>query len=142
MRYVQGVETELAELLRGVSHRLRRGYGARFGPLGLTPGQVRALRVIAEAEPPLRMVQLAEALRIVPRSVTPVVDALEEMGLVRREVDPANRRSTLLALTPEGRARYEQVREARRQAAEELFSVLTPDQREQLRDLLSLVEGR
>ncbi|MEV8636355.1 MarR family transcriptional regulator [Streptosporangium sp. NPDC051023] len=136
------METELAELLRGVSHRLRRGYGERFGPLGLTPGQVRALRVIADAEPPLRMVQLAETLRIVPRSVTPVVDALEEAGLVRREVDPANRRSTLLVLTPEGRERYEQVREARRQAAEELFSVLTPDQREQLRGLLSLVEGR
>ncbi|MFF4419010.1 MarR family winged helix-turn-helix transcriptional regulator [Streptosporangium sp. NPDC001559] len=136
------METELAELLRGVGRRLRRGYGARFGPLGLTPGQVRALWVIAEAEPPLRMVQLADTLKIVPRSVTPVVDALEEMGLVRREVDPANRRSTLLTLTPEGRTRHEQVREARRQAAEELFSVLTPEQQEQLRELLSLVESR
>ncbi|ACZ89580.1 MarR family winged helix-turn-helix transcriptional regulator [Streptosporangium roseum] len=134
------METELADLVHGVGHRLRRGYGERLGPLGLSPGQARALRVIADAEPPLKMVQLAERLRIVPRSVTPVVDALEEAGLVRREVDPASRRSTLLVITPEGRTEYGRVREARRKVAEELFAVLTPDQREQLRELLSVVD--
>ena len=127
------METELAELVHGVGHRLRRGYGERLGPLGMSPGQARALRVIIDSEPPLKMVQLAERLKIVPRSVTPVIDALEEAGLVRREVDPASRRSTLLVVTPEGRARYEQVREARRRAAEELFAVLTPEQQDQLR---------
>ncbi|MEU7990902.1 MarR family transcriptional regulator [Streptosporangium canum] len=134
------METELADLVHGVGHRLRRGYGERLGPLGLSPGQARALRVIADTEPPLKMVQLAERLRIVPRSVTPVVDALEEAGLVRREVDPASRRSTLLVITPEGRVEYGRVREARRKVAEELFAVLTPEQREQLRDLLSVVD--
>ncbi|WP_436761811.1 MarR family winged helix-turn-helix transcriptional regulator [Streptosporangium sp. V21-05] len=136
------VETELADLVHGVGHRLRRGYGERLGPLGLSPGQARALRVIVDSEPPLRMVQLAERLRIVPRSVTPVVDALEEAGLVRREVDPANRRSTLLVVTGEGRERYEQVREARRRVAEELFSVLTADQQDRLRELLGTVDAQ
>ncbi|MDP9866498.1 MULTISPECIES: MarR family winged helix-turn-helix transcriptional regulator [Streptosporangium] len=134
------MERELADLVHGVGHRLRRGYGERLGPLGLSPGQARALRVIADAEPPLKMVQLAERLRIVPRSVTPVVDALEEAGLVRREVDPASRRSILLVITPEGRAQYTQVREARRQVAEELFSVLTSEQQDRLRELLGLVD--
>ncbi|WP_433240985.1 MarR family winged helix-turn-helix transcriptional regulator [Streptosporangium sp. CA-135522] len=134
------METELADLVHGVGHRLRRGYGERLGPLGLSPGQARALRIIADAEPPLKMVQLADRLRIVPRSVTPVVDALEEAGLVRREVDPASRRSTLLVITPEGRVQYAQVREARRQVAEELFSVLTPEQQDRLRELLGLVD--
>ncbi|WP_326642396.1 MarR family transcriptional regulator [Streptosporangium sp. NBC_01755] len=136
------METELADLVHGVGHRLRRGYGERLGPLGLSPGQARALRVIVDSEPPLKMVQLAERLRIVPRSVTPVIDALEEAGLVRREVDPANRRSTLLVVTGEGRELYEQVREARRQVAEELFSVLTAEQRDQLRELLGAVDAQ
>ncbi|MFF3444681.1 MarR family winged helix-turn-helix transcriptional regulator [Streptosporangium sp. NPDC002721] len=136
------METELADLVHGVGHRLRRGYGERLGPLGLSPGQARALRVIVDSEPPLKMVQLAERLRIVPRSVTPVVDALEEAGLVRREVDPANRRSTLLVVTGEGRERYERVREARRRVAEELFSVLTPDQQDRLRELLGTVDAQ
>ncbi|MEU8379706.1 MarR family transcriptional regulator [Streptosporangium sp. NPDC048865] len=136
------METELADLVHGVGHRLRRGYGERLGPLGLSPGQARALRVIVDSEPPLKMVQLAERLRIVPRSVTPVVDALEEAGLVRREVDPANRRSTLLVVTGEGRERYEQVREARRRVAEELFSVLTAEQQDRLRELLGAVDAQ
>ncbi|MFC7649476.1 MarR family winged helix-turn-helix transcriptional regulator [Streptosporangium lutulentum] len=72
------VETELAELVHGVGHRLRRGYGEQLGPLGMSPGQARALRVIVGSESPLKMVQLAERLKIVPRSVTSVVDALEE----------------------------------------------------------------
>ncbi|WP_440104259.1 MarR family winged helix-turn-helix transcriptional regulator [Streptosporangium sp. H16] len=136
------METELADLVHGVGHRLRRGYGERLGPLGLSPGQARALRVIVDSEPPLKMVQLAERLRIVPRSVTPVVDALEEAGLVRREVDPANRRSTLLVVTGEGRERYERVREARRRVAEELFSVLTAEQQDRLRELLGTVDAQ
>ncbi|MER5649393.1 MarR family transcriptional regulator [Streptosporangium sp. NPDC002524] len=136
------METELADLVHGVGHRLRRGYGERLGPLGLSPGQARALRVIVDSEPPLKMVQLAERLRIVPRSVTPVIDALEEAGLVRREVDPANRRSTLLVVTGEGRERYERVREARRRVAEELFSVLTADQQDRLRELLGTVDAQ
>ncbi|SEG39212.1 DNA-binding transcriptional regulator, MarR family [Nonomuraea solani] len=133
-------ETELAELMHLVGRRLRHGFVRRLVPLGLNPGQVRALRALAEAGRPLRMVRLADELRIVPRSLTPVVDALEEAGLVRREVDPASRRSTLVVLTPEGRDRYEGARDARRQAGEELFAVLSGEQREQLRELLSLVD--
>ncbi|MCF6474537.1 MarR family transcriptional regulator [Nonomuraea sp. MG754425] len=135
-------EMELAELLFLVSRRLRHGYLHRLVPLGLNPGQARALRALADAGRPLRMVRLADELRIVPRSLTPVVDALEEAGLVRREVDPANRRSTLLVLTPEGRKTAERARDARRQAGEELFAVLSGAQREQLGELLGLVDAQ
>jgi DNA-binding MarR family transcriptional regulator len=135
-------EKELAELLHLVSRRLRHGYVHRLGPLGLNPGQARALRVLADAAGPLRMVRLADELRIVPRSLTPVVDALEEDGLVRREVDPANRRSTLVVITDEGRAAAERARDARREAGESLFAVLPEDRRELLRELLSEVDGQ
>ncbi|NJP93576.1 MarR family transcriptional regulator [Nonomuraea sp. FMUSA5-5] len=135
-------EKELAELLFLVGKRLRHGYLQRLVPLGLTPGQTRALRALADAGRPLRMVRLADELRIVPRSLTPVVDALEEAGLVRREVDPANRRSTLLVITPEGRELAERARDARRQAGEDLFAVLSQKQREQLGELLTLVDGQ
>ncbi|WP_219467076.1 MarR family winged helix-turn-helix transcriptional regulator [Nonomuraea rhizosphaerae] len=133
-------EVELSELLHRVSRRLRHGYAHRLIPMGVSPGQARALRALAEADRPLRMVQLADALRIVPRSVTPVIDALEEAGLVRREVDPANRRSTLLVLTDAGREMHERSREARREAGQDLFAVLTADQRDQLRELLGAVD--
>ncbi|NBE92996.1 MarR family transcriptional regulator [Nonomuraea sp. KC401] len=135
-------DTELAELFQLVGRRLRHGYARRLEPLGLSPGQARALRVLADAERPLRMVHLADELRIVPRSLTPVVDALEESGLALRQVDPANRRSTLVVITPEGRELAERAREARGQAGEELFAVLSKEQRERLRGLLRLVDAQ
>ncbi|MEW9549551.1 MarR family winged helix-turn-helix transcriptional regulator [Nonomuraea sp. NPDC050783] len=134
-------ERELADLMHLVNRRLRHGYVRRLGPLGLSPGQARALRVLADAPRPLRMVRLAEELRIVPRSLTPVVDALEEAGLVRRRTDPGNRRSTLVEITDEGRVAAERAREARRQAGEELFAVLAAEQRDQLGELLSAVDA-
>lgn len=137
---LNSTNSELAELVHRVGRRLRRGYGAGLEPFALSPGQARALRVIAETDPPLKMVQLADHLRIAPRSVTPVIDALEEAGLVRREVDPANRRSTLLLLTPTGERTYAKVREARRAVADTVFAVLGDDQRDRLRDLLAAVD--
>lgn len=40
--------------------------------------------------------------------------ALEDLGLIRREPDPADGRAFLVELTEEGRSRFTRVREARR----------------------------
>jgi DNA-binding MarR family transcriptional regulator len=73
----------------------------------------------------------------VPRSLTTVIDVLEEAGLVRREIDPRNRRAILLRLTDRDAAVREQLREARRRAAEDLFAPLPPADRELLGGLLA-----
>ena len=93
---------QLADLLQRQTRRLRRAQAQRLAPLGLTPAQERALRIITRSEEPLRMTELADHLGIVPRSVTTVIDALEEAGLVRREIDPHNRRAIRLHLTDRG----------------------------------------
>ena len=72
---------QLADLLQRLMRRLRRAQAERLAPLGLTPAQERALRVISRSEEPLRMTELADRLGIVPRSVTTVIDALEQAGL-------------------------------------------------------------
>jgi DNA-binding MarR family transcriptional regulator len=41
--------------------------------------------------------------------------ALDDLGLIRREPDPADGRAFLVELTDEGRARFTRVRNARRQ---------------------------
>ena len=120
--------------------RLRRAQAERLAPLGLTPAQERALRMITRSEDPLRMTELADRLGIVPRSVTTVVDALERAGLVRREIDPRNRRAIRLHLTDSGRAVRDDLREARRSAAEELFAPLSDDGRRALGELLSQLD--
>ena len=132
---------QLADLLHGLTRRLRRAQAERLAPLGLTPAQERALRVIARDEEPLRMTELAERLGIVPRSVTTVIDALEEAGLVRREIDPRNRRAILLRLTDRGAAVRDDLREARRRAAEDLFAPLSAEDRKALAGLLRLLDS-
>jgi DNA-binding MarR family transcriptional regulator len=119
---------------------MRRSQAGRLAPLGLTPAQSRALRVISRDEEPLRMVDLAERLGVVPRSVTTLVDALEAAGLVRREADPSNRRSTLIRLTDSGRSLRVEMQQARRQAAEDLFAPLSEAQRDTLLELLSALD--
>jgi DNA-binding MarR family transcriptional regulator len=131
---------QLADLVHRLTRRLRRAQAERLAPLGLTPAQERAMRMIARNEEPLRMTEIAERLGIVPRSLTTVIDALEEDGLVRREVDPRNRRAILLHLTDRGTAVRDELREARRRAAEDLFAPLGDADRETLGGLLTRLD--
>src|SRR5262249_42103736 len=115
--YAGSMDTEessvqLADLLQRLNRRLRGAQMSQLAPLGLTPAQERALRLITFSEEPLRMTELAERLHVVPRSVTTVIDALEQAGLVRRAIDPANRRAIPLHLTNKGMAVREGVRRA------------------------------
>ena len=131
---------QLADLLQRLTKRLRHAQAERLAPLGLTPAQERALRMITRSKEPPRMAELADHLGIVPRSVTTVIDALEQAGLVRREIDPRNRRAIRLHLTDRGLSVRDDMREARRGAAEDLFAPLSADDRQALGRLLSLLD--
>ncbi|WP_067484918.1 MarR family winged helix-turn-helix transcriptional regulator [Actinomadura hibisca] len=133
------MESELADLLLRAARRMRRHQIDSLAPLGLTPAQARALRVIIRYAP-LRMVDLAARLDIVPRSATTLVDALEEAGLVARRPDPANRRSLLVEPTGAGLDARARMSAVRREAAEELFAPLSAEQRETLHGLLAVLD--
>ncbi|MBP2190912.1 MarR family winged helix-turn-helix transcriptional regulator [Nocardia goodfellowii] len=135
-----GSEHDLPDLFLRTARRIRRSMHARLAPLGLTPGQARALRILGRSTEPLRMAALAERLDIVPRSATTVVDSLVTAGLVTRAADPASRRSTLVTPTEAGRAVLERMAEDRRRAAADLFATLSPPQRDTLRELLALLD--
>ena len=135
-------ETDLPELFLRTSKRIRRSQMARLAPLGLTPAQSRALRIIGQDPEPLRMSALADRLGIVPRSATTVVDALVSAGLVTRAPDPANRRATLISPTDAGRHTLSRMWQARRDAAAETFAALTREQRETLRELLAALDSQ
>ncbi|MFI7741564.1 MarR family winged helix-turn-helix transcriptional regulator [Kocuria rhizosphaericola] len=148
----------LGDLLHAVFRRLRRRWAEQLAPFGLTPHQFRALdalagRTGARGHPhdragacrqdggsgSLRVKDLADALRIAPRSATEVVDLLEQKGLVERVPDPSDRRATLVALTPRGTALRGRVREDRRRESDEYFARLEPEDRAELERLLRLL---
>ena len=130
----------LGEAVGAVARRLRAASMAAFAAYDVTPSQVRAIRVLAAQAGGVRSKDLAEHLRIAPRSATEVVDALEAKGLVSRSPDPGDRRAVLVALTERGRQLSEEVRRARGVESERLFERLTQTDRAELARILGKLQ--
>ena len=118
-----GDET-LSEALIAVARQLRGTSQATLAPWDITPGQLRALRVLGH-HGALRMSELSEHLHIAARSTTEVVDALESRGLVERRPDQLDRRATLAELTERGASVLSAIRVARGTEAERIFNRLS-----------------
>jgi DNA-binding MarR family transcriptional regulator len=125
----------LADAFWGVARQLRRLSRESLGPIEITPGQSRALRIL-DRDGPIRLNALADQLRIAPRSTTEVVDGLEERGLVERRPDVNDRRATLVALTAEGMRIAGVIHAAAHAEAERLFGCLSPSDRAALARIL------
>ncbi len=68
---------------------------------GLTPSMLSFLSAIHGAQP-VTLGELAARERVRPPTITAAVGRLEEAGLVRREVDPTDRRVARVSLTGPG----------------------------------------
>jgi DNA-binding MarR family transcriptional regulator len=125
----------LAEAFWSVARRIRHLTHDTVAPFGITPGQARALGVLGR-HGGMRLNELAEHLRIAPRSTTEVIDALQERGLVERTPDLLDRRATVVALTGEGARIGAAVRSARSEEAEAFFGRLSEADRDALARIL------
>jgi DNA-binding MarR family transcriptional regulator len=85
--------------------RLEREMQAARGGLSLSWYDV-LLSLYRAPDRRLRMQDLAAAVVLSRTRVSRVVDELDAAGLVRREPNPADGRSTLVGLTPKGRAAF------------------------------------
>ncbi|WP_107101331.1 MarR family winged helix-turn-helix transcriptional regulator [Peterkaempfera griseoplana] len=143
----QGDAAELSDALMRAMKRMRRQTSLRLEPYGITPGQGRALRVLAHAvncETPgraMRLSELADRLHIAPRSATTVVDALEAAGMVVRVPDPADRRAVGLHLTDAGRRAVQRIGLVRQEVAEEYFADVSAEEREVVLRVLRQAEN-
>ena len=131
-------EPSLADLVTATARRLRRVWRDGLAPWDLSPHQGRALLVVAQ-RPGLRLTDLAERLRVAPRSVTEVVDGLVARGLVSRVPDPGDRRAVLVDLTTAGRRTVADIRHSQAEAAEQTFGGLSERDRAHLRRILGRV---
>lgn len=78
----------------------------------LTPSQ-RSVLATLDRQGPLRMGQLAELERISAPSITGIVGRLEQRGLVAREPNPRDARSTVVCATNEARVLLAAIRQRR-----------------------------
>jgi DNA-binding MarR family transcriptional regulator len=105
-------DTDVASRLRLALARLNRRLRNADTSMELTESQLFTLGSI-DVYGPLRLSDLAMQERVSAPTATRLVASLEERGLVHKESNPDDRRSTLLAVTPAGRRTLDRARSAR-----------------------------
>jgi DNA-binding MarR family transcriptional regulator len=85
---------------------------------------------------PLPVTRLARLLTQESQSATSLVDRMCAVALVERLSDPHDRRVVLVQLTDKGREMYDVLRSTAPAFTDEMFSVLSAEERQTLRELL------
>jgi len=97
-----GLALTTVGLLNQVARDVRTLLDQEFAALAVTAQQAGVLLHISAGETTPR--RLAELLATDTAGMTRLLDRLQSRGLVRREADPADRRSIRIMLTASGRA--------------------------------------
>jgi DNA-binding MarR family transcriptional regulator len=105
----------------------------------VTPSQVAILSTLIR-HGPSTVGQIAEYERVKPPSVSRIVTALEERGLVERTQDPTDRRSATIALSAAGEAYVAVVQKGERQWLADRIARLPDADVECLRRSISTLE--
>ncbi|HEX4983533.1 MAG TPA: MarR family transcriptional regulator [Ilumatobacteraceae bacterium] len=103
----------------------------------VTLPQFRALVVLDSNGGQRRVGELAHELRISPSTATRLCDRLVRKRLVRRDVDPTNRREVAISLSSRGRDLVRAVTERRRVEIASIMSKVPPAQRATIIDALT-----
>jgi DNA-binding MarR family transcriptional regulator len=90
------------------------------------------LLVVLSTRGSAKLVVLADRLGVNPSTAMRMIDRLIAAGLTDRQINPDNRRETVLQLTPEGRRLVEDVTARRRQEIASIVERLAPEQRSAL----------
>jgi DNA-binding MarR family transcriptional regulator len=121
---------QILELLPPLRNWVTSRVQATGAHRGISLRQLAALRGIEDGA--TSPGELARLWQVTPAVITGIVDRLERRGLVRREVDPQDRRRLRLALTESGRAASEEIQAA---LVEDLAAQLAHATRKELAEL-------
>jgi DNA-binding MarR family transcriptional regulator len=131
-------DSDLAPRLRLALTRAARRLRQEAGS-SLSPSQGAALATI-DRHGPLTPSELAARERIQRPTATRVLARLEESGLVARAADPADRRSSLVSLSPAGAALLDEARTRKDAFLSQRLEALGPDDRATLERAAELLE--
>jgi DNA-binding MarR family transcriptional regulator len=137
MRTISDAElaTQLRFALARSARRLRQEAGT-----GLSPSLTAALATVERCGP-LTPSELADAERVRRPTVTRMLGHLADAGLISRTPDPADGRSTLVAITPAGAALLAEGRTRKDAFLSERLDGLSFADRETLARAVAILEG-
>jgi DNA-binding MarR family transcriptional regulator len=134
------LNASLGYMLRRAQLAVFADFGATLAELQLRPGQYAALTVIG-CNRGVTQSEVCETLGIWRANFVAVIDDLERRGLAQRVSSPSDRRTKSLALTASGQRLMEHAAELQRDHESRLVRRLGPGGREQLKRLLSRLDG-
>jgi len=140
----QRSDTGLATALRiSVSRLARRLRVERLMPElaepALSDTQLAALATL-ERHGAMSPGDLAEHEKVQPPSMTRVIAALVDWGLVTRAPHPTDRRQVILTVTPDGRSLVQKVRRRKEAWLAQRLAELSPQERATLREAAPILE--
>ncbi|MFC5667965.1 MarR family winged helix-turn-helix transcriptional regulator [Kitasatospora misakiensis] len=131
---------EFSTLLVGIQRLVRRRLREGLTEPRLRGAQVELLRLVADF-PGLRVSDAAAELCLAGNSVSTLVNQLVTLGLLRREVDPVDRRAALLYVTGEAVERLAAWRARREALVGEVVAGLSAEDRAALAAALPALRG-
>lgn len=130
--------TIMCRVMRIASQSRRKPLHPPHGDPAKCHGFGHILDLLAENDG-LRQQQIAELLHIRPQSASEAVANMEQAGLVRREPDEQDRRSSRVCITPEGKQQQTESLNRRIQNAKRIMAPLDEDEKETLLRLLDKI---
>jgi len=131
---------QLADRLHSAAIHLLRRLRREDAKTGLSAPRLSALSVVVFGGP-VTLGELANAEQVRPPTMTRLVSALEDDGLVARETDPNDGRLTRIRATPKGRALLLRGRARRVEALTAEVRALATVEREALARAVATLEG-
>ena len=119
-----GSSVDLTFSILGAAQAVEARIESALSQLELSLAKLNVLGILVTAGEPLTLGELAQRLACVRSNVTQLVDRLEADGLVRREADPADRRSIRAVITDSGRDRQVAGSQALAKVQDEISHVL------------------
>ena len=102
---------------------------------GLTPAQFGVLEALYN-KGDLRIGEIIEKILTTSGNITVVIKNLEKEGLVKKALDPEDKRSAIISLTDKGKEVVEDILPNHIENIKDIFSVLTDEEKIVLKNIL------
>lgn len=130
--------SDVADRLHSIAIRVLRHAREADREAGLGPARLSALSVLVFGGP-CSVSELASAEQVSVPTMTRIVQALEQLGYVRRKPAPTDARSSIVTATTRGNVLLRRARQARLRRVEALLKQARPEDVTRLGDALAAV---
>jgi len=137
----QEILCSLIERLHQALKEMHNGQNFPFGEFKLNPQQVMVLFFIAGKKEGVSVKELAKLVRVTPGAVTQFIDIFVEKKLVKRKINPDDRRVVNIKLTPTAEKKFSNFKKSYFLVASRVFEDFSFTDLEKFNELLGKIKS-